>query len=48
MLIHEHGGPIQMGPKKWPNQAAFILFRQINLGSGCPVSEESKYSLGLR
>ena len=26
-LIHVHGGLIEMGPKKWPKQAAFILFK---------------------
>ena len=30
ILIHVHGGLIEMGPKKWPRQAAFILFRQRN------------------
>lgn len=33
---------MEMGPKKWPNQAALILFRQRNLGSGYLASEESK------
>ena len=27
---HVHGGLIEMGPKKWPRQATFILFRQRN------------------
>lgn len=27
ILIHAHGGYIEIGPKKWPTQAAFRLFR---------------------
>ena len=57
-LICEHEVLIEMGSKKWPKQAAFILFRQIiklceeltgqgNLSFGCSISEESKQSLGL-
>ena len=30
ILIHTHGGLTEMGPKKWPKLAAFILFRQRN------------------
>ena len=30
MLIHMHGDPIEIEPKKWPKQEAFILFRQRN------------------
>ena len=30
MLIHMHGDPIEIEPKKWPKQDAFILFRQRN------------------
>ena len=30
ILIHVCGGLIEMGPKKWPKQAAFLLFRQRN------------------
>ena len=30
ILIHAHGGLIEIGPKKWPEQAAFILFTQRN------------------
>ena len=29
-LIPVHGALIEMGPKKWPKQAAFILLRQRN------------------
>jgi len=28
IVIHEHGVLIKMGNKKWPEQTAFILFRQ--------------------
>ena len=30
ILILEHGSLIETGPKKWPKQATFILFRQRN------------------
>ena len=29
-LIHVQGDLIEMGPKKWPKQKAFIFFRQRN------------------
>ena len=59
MLIHMHGDPIEIEPKKWPKQEAFILFRQrnnkfskeltewINVGFGCSIREKSKQSLSL-
>ena len=51
--FHAHGGPIEMGPEKWPKQAAFIDFTQRNntvqgtnrtkkVGLGWSISEESK------
>ena len=30
VLIHVHRDPIEIETKKWPKQAAFILFRQRN------------------
>ena len=51
--MYVHVGPREMGPKKWPKQAVFILFRQKTpnkfvrnwhdkeTGLGCPNSEES-------
>lgn len=57
VLIHAHGVATEMGSKKWPQQADFMLLRQIkickeltgrrNWGLGCPTGKESKQSLGL-
>ena len=30
ILLRAHKGLIEMGPKKWPKQTAFILFKQKN------------------
>lgn len=58
VLIHAHGVATEMGSKKRPKQAVFVLLRQIkickeltgqrNLGLGYPTGKESKLSLGLR